>query len=560
MPSRRSFLAAAGAFAATGCSTFGGSQLPYRNEKLAFEKRVEDLLGRMSPADKLELLRRMSSTTRRAARGLSPVPARLEIPQVGIARVSLSGLGLAATWNPDLAALEGQMAAREALARGNAQILGPEVAAYGEDPWLASRMTVGCIGGIQGQGVIATASRLPPEQGAGDERTLQEMILPAFEAAVEEAGVWSVLAHPDDPRLLNDVVRGKWGFKGFPVYDSGAPEDPAESPDEAVRPILRAMFASGLFDGKRDTAAGMSTAPREGVRPAIASQGIVLLRNEGGALPIAKSRVRTLAVIGRDERSIRERAGGAFQVAYAAGGQEAVDLARRSDCTIVFAGGRNAVPDALVRAGKCVVVVLDGNSLPVVSALDSAAAMVMEWAPGPAITAVLFGDSNPCGKLPVTIPRSPGQASAAGGLYTGYRFFDRRHLTPLFPFGHGLSYTEFAWSELRIYPNTPRYGQLIEVMFRLKNTGSRAGAEVVQVYVHEVKAAVDRPVQELKGFRRVELQPGETKDVMISLDRRAVSFYDPVVKEWASEPGQFDVMVGSSSRDIRLKGGFELFR
>ncbi|MDQ1474650.1 MAG: beta-glucosidase, partial [Bryobacterales bacterium] len=181
------------------------------------------------------------------------------------------------------------------------------------------------------------------------------------------------------------------------------------------------------------------------------------------------------------------------------------------------------------------VVVLNAGTSASTPGQNRAAAILQSWSAGPAITDILFGDANPSGKLPFGIE-------------------------PLFPFGHGLSYTTFQYSDLRIYPQTPRYGQLIEVMFKLKNMGSRPGAEVVQVYIHDVKSSVERPFKELKGFKRVELAPGETKDVMIPLDQRALSFYDPLIRQWATEPGEFDVIVGSSSRDSRLKGGFELFR
>ena len=150
------------------------------------------------------------------------------------------------------------------------------------------------------------------------------------------------------------------------------------------------------------------------------------------------------------------------------------------------------------------------------------------------------------------------QVEYAEGIYVGYRYFDKQKLEPLFPFGYGLSYTKFDYSDLKISPNKVSSGQTVEVSLRVRNSGSRSGAEVVELYLHDGHSSVDRPIQELKSFRRVELAPGETKGVSFTLDRSAMAFYDTAKKDWVTEPGRFDVLVGSSSRDLRLKGRFEL--
>jgi beta-glucosidase len=179
---------------------------------------------------------------------------------------------------------------------------------------------------------------------------------------------------------------------------------------------------------------------------------------------------------------------------------------------------------------------------------------------GNAMADVIFGDVNPSGKLPITFPNrlEDSPAHAIGqyngqdceykeGLLVGYRYFDTKKVEPLFPFGHGLSYTEFAYSNLTVDPAT------LEVRLEIKNTGKRKGKEVVQLYVHDIKPRLPRPAKELKGFEKVELAPGETKQVTFRLDERALSFYDPQAKRWVAEPGGFEVLVGSSSRDIRLQ-------
>ena len=149
------------------------------------------------------------------------------------------------------------------------------------------------------------------------------------------------------------------------------------------------------------------------------------------------------------------------------------------------------------------------------------------------IADVMFGRVIPSGKLPVTLSS--------------------------YPLGHGLSYTTFEYSDLKIFPATPRYGQIVQVVMKIRNSGTRPGTEVIQVYVHRDKPDQERPLKELKSFRRVGLKPGESTSVTLILDRRSMWFYDPRVHDWAAEPGVYQVLIGSSSRDIRLKGSFELF-
>jgi beta-glucosidase len=190
---------------------------------------------------------------------------------------------------------------------------------------------------------------------------------------------------------------------------------------------------------------------------------------------------------------------------------------------------------------------------------------------GHAIADVLFGDANPSGKLPVSFVKEwkdspayghyPGenlQVDYAEGIYVGYRYFDKQKVEPLFPFGYGLSYTKFEYSNLQISPASVSSGKPVEVSLRVRNSGSRAGAEVVELYLHDGHSSEDRPIKELKAFRRIQLAPGEAKVAQFTLDRSALAFYSTAKKDWVAEPGQFDVLVGSSSRDIRLQGSFNL--
>jgi beta-glucosidase len=192
---------------------------------------------------------------------------------------------------------------------------------------------------------------------------------------------------------------------------------------------------------------------------------------------------------------------------------------------------------------------------------------------GNALARILFGDANPSGKLPCTFPRQLADSPAhhlnaypgtngveryEEGLLVGYRWFDTKQIEPLFPFGHGLSYTRFDYSELKLAESAGTNGPLVTVDFELANVGDREGAEVAQLYVQDVQSTLPRPVKELKGFRKVSLKPGAKQTVSISLDRNAFAYYDPDKKGWIAEAGDFKILVGSSSRDIRLEGTFKL--
>jgi len=188
---------------------------------------------------------------------------------------------------------------------------------------------------------------------------------------------------------------------------------------------------------------------------------------------------------------------------------------------------------------------------------------------GHALARVLFGDVDASGRLPCTFPKqladSPAHAlnayPGAGGVVTytegllvGYRWFDAKQIEPLFPFGYGLSYTKFAYANLHLVQGGDPANPSVTVQFDLTNTGQRAGAEVPQVYVQQVNPSLPRPPKELKGFAKVLLQPGQTQKVSIRLDRSAFAFYEPDKKGWVAEKGDFKILLGSSSRDIRLQG------
>jgi beta-glucosidase len=203
--------------------------------------------------------------------------------------------------------------------------------------------------------------------------------------------------------------------------------------------------------------------------------------------------------------------------------------------------------------------------------IDRVPALLEAWYPGQeggvAVAQLLFGESNPSGRLPISIERRwednathdsyyPKDGSKkveySEGVFVGYRHLNKSTVKPLFPFGYGLSYTSFAYKNLTISPASS--DQQVSVAFDVTNTGTRAGADVAEVYVGDRHAPVSRTVKELKGFKRVSLNPGETKNVVVKLDRRAFSYYDIKSHSWTVAPGDFDLFVARSATDIELTG------
>ncbi len=267
---------------------------------------------------------------------------------------------------------------------------------------------------------------------------------------------------------------------------------------------------------------------------------------------------------------------------------KAAALAAKSDVAIVFAGltqewesegfdrpdmelpGEQAtLIERVAAANPNTIVVVNAGSPLSMNWLDKVAAVVWAWYPGQeggnAIADVLFGDVNPSGRLPTTFPKrlqdNPAYINYPGengrvyygeGLFVGYRYYDKKDIAPLFPFGYGLAYTTFEYRNLKV----DAIDDVIRVSVDVQNTGRRSGKETVQVYVHDVKSRLVRPEKELKAFAQVALQPGETKTVALALDKESLSYYDPASKGWVAEAGEFDVLVGASSRDIRLTARF----
>ncbi len=722
--------------AQSGSSPAVPADAPYKNAGLPAEQRVKDLLGRMTVEEKASMLAgsgwmesmpierlgipaiKMADGPMgvRAWYGSSAVTNAANTPKV-LTTSFPSGVAMAATWDLDLVQREGQAIAQEVKALGRDMILGPTVninrvplwgrnfEGYGEDPYLSARLGVAYIKGVQGEGVIPSVKHFAANNEEFerhridehiDERTLHEIYLPAFKAAVQEAGVWNVMSAyqkvngtycAENSYLLTDILKREFGFKGFVISDWGstystAPtvnagmdlEMPGGPPakamlssprtimsgnsgtwlegdkvlaeikaghiseatlDDNVSRILSVIFLSGIFDHPHTGGGEVDTPEQRAVALKGATEGIVLLKNAGTLLPLDTAKVKSIAVIGPNAAvartggggsslvrprysiapldGIKERAGVGIKVTYALGvGMEgedpaqdtgdargtalkrAVDAASHADVAVVIVGrynklesegfdvstmdlpaGQDELIAAVEKANPRTIVVLNtGDPVTMTKWIDTTPALLDMWYGGQegghALAAILFGDANPSGKLPVSLPKKfedspayghyPGEnlkVDYAEGIYVGYRYYDTKKVEPQFPFGFGLSYSSFEYSDLKAIKRIEFAGKSpikdVVVSLKVRNTGTRAGAEVVQVYVHDGHSKIDRPIRELKAFDRVELKPGETKTVQFNLPDPAFSYWSPEKKDWVMEPGTFEVQVGASSRDIRLR-------
>ncbi|MCX6151255.1 MAG: glycoside hydrolase family 3 C-terminal domain-containing protein [Ignavibacteriales bacterium] len=274
--------------------------------------------------------------------------------------------------------------------------------------------------------------------------------------------------------------------------------------------------------------------------------------------------------------------------------KSALDAAKNSEAVILFVGtspriesegadrenivlpaDQDKLIEEVAKVNKNVVVVINSGS-PVLMEkwIGKVKGLVQAWFGGSEMSRaaldILSGVYNPSGKLPMSFPKKWEDCSAykyykakdsvteyTDGIYVGYRHFDKNNIEPLFPFGFGFSYTTFAYSNLKI-TKLQDSKDLVKVTFEIKNTGKVAGAEVAQLYVRDIESKLDRPVKELKGFKKVFLKPGESKTAELTLDASSFSYYEPSLKYWLLESGEFEILIGASSRDIKLKGNCSL--
>jgi len=265
----------------------------------------------------------------------------------------------------------------------------------------------------------------------------------------------------------------------------------------------------------------------------------------------------------------------------------AIDLARNADMAIIVVGSsdnyesegedrpsmkltgkQDELIESILKVNQNTIVIMNTGSPIEMPWVNQSPAILQVWLPGQeggnAIANVIFGNVNPSGKLPVTFPKkledNPSHGYYPGdkkvlydeGIYVGYRHYDTKNVDPLFPFGHGLSYTKFDYGSIA-GPSNITSGEKINLSITVKNSGQRKGQEVVQCYIRDLESSIDRPYQELKAFQKITLEASESKPIDILLDETALSFFDPGSNDWVTEPGQFEILIGSSSRDIRSR-------
>jgi beta-glucosidase len=621
-----------------------------------------------------------------------------------------SDIAGAATWDLAGAYEYGALIGRELRAQGYNMGLGGGVNLtreprdgrtfeyMGEDPILAGKMVASAIKGLQDQHVIGDIKHYAlNDQESGrnavnvniDKRAARESDLLAFEIGVLESNVGAVMCSYnrvngdyacENKYLLTDVLKSDWKFQGFVLTDWGGAHStekasaagldheqpgwifygdalkkavesgkvPQSEFDDHVQRILRAMFATGVIDDPLQKSVVDVERGFEVAR-SIEEQAIVLLKNDHEQLPLAASKVHSVAIIGPHAdvgmisgggsaqvdppvgnaimppgkgqtrwlepvwfptsplKSIRAKVPGA-SVHFDSGAdpEKAASLAAKADVAIVFAyqwesedmdlptlslpENQDSLIAKVAAANPHTVVVLETGGPVTMPWAGQVSAILEAWFAGSkgsdAVANVLFGDVNPSAKLPVTFPRSdadlphptivkppresvpdnpnpePWKQIAAGlppfqvtydeGVKVGYKWYDAEKKPVLFPFGHGLSYTTYSYSNLKVEPGkTPR------VTFMVKNTGKRAGAEVAEIYA-SLPASAAEPPKRLVGWSKVTLKAGESKEVTIEIEPKYLSIFNVEQNGWQLLPGEYGFMVGGSSQNLPLKQSVNL--
>lgn len=540
---------------------------------------------------------------------------------------------------------------------------------FSEDPYLAGEMAAALILGVQSKNVGTSVkhfamnnqeTRRMSVSVLADERTKREIYLAPFETAIKKGKPWTVMCSynkiggvysSENRRLLNDLLRGEWGFEGMTMTDWGACSDHIEgvragmdlampslgdSADkqlaDAVRDgvldekyvneaVERVLNVIQKFTENRKKDPDFFLGAQHHQARKIARESAVLLKNDG-VLPL-KSKGK-IAFIGAFAETPRYQGGGSShinaseitsalqavrsvaKVEYAKGYSidtdqvnpelqaEAVALAKKADVAVLFVGltdayesegydrshmrmpeNQNALIDAVCAVNDRVVVVLHNGS-PVEMPWTDKVGGILEMylggqAVGGAAVDLLFGAVSPSGKLAETFPMHlednpsylnfPGngdQVEYREGIYVGYRWYDTRKMPVRWAFGHGLSYTQFEYSNLRVNKEKIAQGEGVHVAIDVKNVGHMGAKEVVQLYVHSVHDGVARPEQELKGFEKVYIAPGKTETVEFELNPRAFAYYESAIRDWYVEGGAYEIRIGASSRDVRAAKTIEI--
>jgi beta-glucosidase len=625
-------------------------------------------------------------------------------------------LGEACSWDMDAIESTARVAATEASAAGVHWTFAPMVdiardprwgrvmEGAGEDPYLGSTIAYARVKGFQGNklgdvnAVMACVKHFAAYGAAiggrdynsvdMSDRTLWEIYLPPFKAALDAGAATFMNSFNDlngvpatgNKYLQRDILKGKWGFKGFVVSDWGSIGEminhgnvkneyeaalsaitagsdmdmesrcyknnlaqlvkegkvPISLINDAVKRILIKKFELGLFDdpfkfcnAERENAA-LNNPEHVKLARSAGAKSIVLLKNQGKILPLSKN-TKTIAFIGPLVKAVKQnkgfwdvevpgvdsnfivsqweglqnKVGSNSTLLYAKGCDiegnnkdgfaEAVAVAKQADVVLLSIGERRdmsgeaksrsninipGVQEELLKellaTGKPVVVLINaGRPLVFNYTADNAPAILYTWwlgsEAGNAIADVLFGDYNPSAKLAMTFPLSVGQIPIYYSHFnTGRPATDDKNrnynssyndlsIFPKYEFGYGLSYTSFQYSNLQLSKTKMTAKEKITATVTITNTGKYTGEEVVQLYLRDKVGSIVRPVMELKDFKKISLNAGESKTITFIIDNQKLAFYNQQL-QWGAEPGDFELMIGASSRDIRLKGGFELIK
>jgi beta-glucosidase len=579
---------------------------------------------------------------------------------------------LASTWNIDLAKKVGVALGKESQALDVQILLGPgtnikrsplggrNFEYFSEDPILSGKFSSAFIQGVQSQGVGVSLKHYAVNDQEHERmtisaevspRALHEIYLRPFEIAIKEATPTTLMSAynkvngeyaSQNKYLLDEVLRKQWGFKGMVISDWGAVDNrikgiqarlhlqmPADGGindkllvdavnngtlaedelDDVVRDILNITLKLHQSKGRLDT---YDQEQHHYLAYQVASEGIVLLKNDNSILPVAKN--ERLAIIGNFAKVPRYQGSGSslinptkidnlidnldasFAKGYDLLGKtntkllnEAKKTAKAADKVIVVIGltfleesegfdrasyqiapGHQQLLDVVIASNDNVIVVLQNGSpvaMPWIEKVDGIIeAYLGGQAGGLALADVITGKVNPSGKLaetfPVKIEDNPTHIAWAGeedktyyneGPFVGYRYYDEKKLKPLFPFGYGLSYSQFEFSDINIDKTQFTESDQIILSVWVKNNSEIAGQEVVQLYIRDEKSSVMRPEKELKHFTKVFLKPGEKKQVNFTLSNRDFAFFSAKYNQWMSESGDFSIMVGNSSQNLPLR-------
>lgn len=656
---------------------------PWLDESKPIEQRVSELLAALTLDEKIRLMYGVRPPATSAAAGYIPGIARLGVPPqifsdgpVGLrdsasnprrATAMPATVSLAASFDPALSKAYGRLLGNEAKARGTTVLYGPAMNIvrvplggrnfeyFSEDPYLTGQLAVPYVQGVQSQGVAAQIKHfaLNNQENArhtassnADQRTIQEIYFPAWQAAVQQGRAWSLMCANnkvngvyscENSSLLHDTLSNGWGFDGVVGSDYGATRSAvgsvnagldqsfnlrdwgayyrdlpqlvrsgqvAESTiDERARRILRMMFRTGLFDADQ-TPPTVDVFAHGAYARLAAEEGTVLLRNQRGLLPLQPAKIGSIAVIGAYAKQaytggggssnvlpyysvpplagIAQRAGSRISVTSDDGSNiwRATALAQRADVVVMVVGdqsregrdrtsmdlpgNQNDLIGAVAAANPNTAVVLQTGAPVTMPWLDRVRTLIEGWYPGQehgnALAAVLFGDVDPSGRLPVTFPISAAQVASMGaprypagpdgydyteGLRVGYRAYDARGTNVLFPFGYGLSYTSFTFTNLAVRTS----GATKQVTFTVNNTGARPGIAVPQVYLR-FPAAAGEPPEQLKAFGRFSLAAHTSRRITLSLPAHAFEYWSG--GRWQAAAGAYRVSVGSSGRGATL--------